>query len=217
MKIEYVCPRCQYRFTSERDAATEGVVCPACMNVIKKAPETQPTLEAQRNTVKCPKCESILQVKNNGEKVKNITCPICKKSLQVLFPDDEGKTIYGGVPDDGRTILPTNQKIESSCVLVVDGKEYELVLGKNTVGRKASTSMASLQFQTADLYMSRHHAIVNVRRIADGSLRVSVKNYENKNKTLVDSHPLGKDDELVLHDGSVILMGKTQVMFKVKS
>lgn len=166
--------------------------------------------------VTCPKCSSILQVKNTGESVKNVTCPICKNSLQVLFPDDEGKTIYGGVPDDGRTILPTIQKTESSCVLVVEGKEYELVLGKNTVGRKASTSLASLQFQTADMYMSRHHAIIIVRRIADGSLRVSVKNYENKNKTFVDGHSLTKDDEVILHDGSVILMGKTQVMFKVK-
>lgn len=170
----------------------------------------------ERKTVKCPKCSSILQVKNNGEKVKNITCPICKSPLQVLFPDDEGKTIYEGVPDDGRTIFPTIQKTESSCVLVVDDKEYELVLGKNTVGRKASTSLASLQFHTADMYMSRHHSIINVRRIADGSLRVSVKNYENKNKTLVDGHPLERDDEVILHDGSVILMGKTQVLFKLK-
>ena len=79
----------------------------------------------ERKTVKCPKCSSILQVKNNGEKVKNITCPICKSPLQVLFPDDEGKTIYEGVPDDGRTIFPTIQKTESSCVLVVDRYVYE--------------------------------------------------------------------------------------------
>ena len=167
--------------------------------------------------VKCPQCNSILEVKNTaGERVKNIVCPVCKKQLQVLFPDDDGKTIYGGVPDDGHTVIPTQQKIESSCALIVDGTEYELLLGRNTVGRKAATSVASLQFTTSDMYMSRHHSVINVRRIADGSLRVSVMNYENKNKTYVDGHPLEKDDEVILHDGSVIQMGKTQVRFKYK-
>lgn len=167
--------------------------------------------------VTCPKCGSMLKVKNSlGERVKNVTCPVCKNQLQVLFPNDDGETIYGGVPDDGRTVLPTKQKVESSCALVVDGIEYELLLGQNTVGRMAQSSVASLQFQTSDMYMSRHHAIINVRRIADGSLRVSVKNYENKNQTYVDNHPLEKDDEVILHNGSIIMMGKTHVCFKIK-
>ena len=162
--------------------------------------------------VKCPKCNSILQVKNSaGEQVKNITCPICKNPLQVLFPDDEGKTIYGpSVPDDGRTVLPTTQRVETSCVLMVDGTEYELLFGRNTVGRKANSSVASLQFKTSDMYMSRHHAVINVMRIAEGALRVSVKNYENKNKTYVDGRVLEKDEEIVLRNGSTILMGKTK-------
>lgn len=167
--------------------------------------------------VKCPQCGSILQVKNSaGESVKNVKCPICQNQLQVLFPDLSGKTIYGGVPDDGHTVLPTKQNLEKSCVLLVDGIEYELLLGRNTVGRKADSSMASLQFVTSDMYMSRHHSVINVRRIADGSLRVSILNYQNKNKTYVDKNPLEEGEEIVLHDGSIILMGKTQVRFKYK-
>ncbi|MCR4854308.1 MAG: hypothetical protein K5893_12045 [Prevotella sp.] len=38
MKIEYTCPRCHYQFSSERDAATEGVECPCCMNIIRTQP-----------------------------------------------------------------------------------------------------------------------------------------------------------------------------------
>ncbi len=171
----------------------------------------------EKKRVECPRCKSLLQVKQKqGELVKDVTCPVCNKIIQVLFSDDEGKTIYGGVPDDGRTVLPTNQQMVSSCALMVDGVEYELLLGKNTVGRKASTSLASIQLSTSDMYMSRHHSIINVRRIADGSLRVSVLNYENKNKTFVDGIPLEAGDEPILHNGSIILMGKTQVTFKFK-
>ena len=75
-------------------------------------------MEVKRVT--CPKCGSMLKVKNSlGERVKNVTCPVCKNQLQVLFPNDDGETIYGGVPDDGRTVLPTKQRLSRHAHLLL--------------------------------------------------------------------------------------------------
>ena len=179
--------------------------------------------------VKCPKCNSLWDVKNNkNEAVKKFACPICKTPLQVVFqmpynfgdtsesdtilPDDGHTMLF----DEGRTVLPELQVKEETCYLVVNGNNYDLLLGRNTVGRKATTSVASIQFVTDDMYMSRHHSVINVRRMTSGEIKVDISNYENKNKTFVNGNILQNGESFVLHDGDSIKMGNTTVIYKTK-
>lgn len=89
-------------------------------------------------------------------------------------------------------------------------------MGINSVGRKASTSKATIQIDTSDRSMSRMHSIINVTRMFDGTLRTTIKNADNKNITYVGGQILYDGDTIVLNDGDVIKMGNVNITF-VKS
>ena len=186
----------------------------------------------------CPKCRAILDVKNSqNEEVKIITCPSCKTGLKVKFPPQqepvEAKTFLSGQPTagngttqlgglDGRTILggntvlgTSNQGTSVTARLTYGGKDYPLKEGQNIIGRQGTTSMATVQIETADRYMSRQHCSITVSTLPDGTKKVVLRNYQNKNQTTVDGQPIENDDTIRLTDGNCITMGHTTVTFKL--
>ena len=186
----------------------------------------------QTKRIQCPHCKVVLDVKNsNNEVSKQIRCPNCKSMLQVTFPPQEevieartfygpnaggieGATQYGGGVD-GRTRLGNSApKNCSNLRLVLDGIEYPLSEGLNVVGRKASTSTASIQLDTSDRYLSRQHCRIMVSSLPDGTKKAVLSNYQNKNRTIVNNQPMEEGDEIRLVDGYSITMGHTTLTFK---
>jgi hypothetical protein len=55
-----------------------------------------------------------------------------------------------------------------------------------------------------------------VIRLANGSYKSVVKDYQNKNIILVDGVELMQDEQLVLKDGAVLEMGLTSMIFVQK-
>lgn len=190
----------------------------------------------------CPKCRAILDVKNSqNEEVKIITCPSCKTGLKVKFPPQqepvEAKTFLSGQPTagggttqlgglDGKTVLgggtggstvlgTPNQGTSVTARLTYGGKDYPLKEGQNIIGRQGTTSMATVQIETADRYMSRQHCSITVSTLPDGTKKVVLRNYQNKNQTTVDGQPIENDDTIRLTDGNSITMGHTTVTFKL--
>ena len=171
--------------------------------------------------IKCPQCSVILKVINSqNDTEKLIKCPNCGKKILVRFHSqtsaEDGATQYGGIPTAGATQLGESRVQQQTCLLVLDGIEYELSIGPNTIGRKASTSNADIQLETDDRYMSRNHALINVRRLPDGNIKVDISNSQNKNATKVNGQTIGDDDAFVLHDGDKVTMGKTTITFRTK-
>jgi uncharacterized protein YbaR (Trm112 family) len=185
--------------------------------------------------IKCPKCQCLLDVRNSkDEAVKIITCPQCHTQLQVIFKKQSptpsgGKTIYvsgggekggtidgGNPPEDGVTILPPSSPSSQSKRphLVFQNQSYALAPGVNTVGRKASTSTATVQIATSDRYMSRSHVRINVVNLPDGSIKATLSNDRNKNITSVKGQPLQDGDEIILSNGDDIKMGDTLLIYK---
>lgn len=200
----------------------------------------------QTKKIKCPNCDVVLEVKNSkNETVKQITCPQCKAVLKVNFPPeqepieaktyyappkqkpaDNGATQYGGV-DDGTTRFdgvdvgttqyePHLAKKDSSAQLVYDGQTYDLEEGQNIVGRKGTTSKATVQIETTDRYMSRQHCSIKVTTLPDGTKKVVLSNYQNKNATMVNGQKIETGDEIRLTDGNSITMGHTTIIFNNK-
>lgn len=95
----------------------------------------------------------------------------------------------------------------------VSGRIYSLRLGINTIGRKASTSTASVQIHTADRTMSRRHAIIDVRQAGGGIVHI-LKNGANKNPSYLNGTLIGRTDQFVLNNGDHIKMGSTELTFK---
>ena len=176
--------------------------------------------------IQCPNCGVILDVRNSKmEDEKLITCPQCKATLKVKFRHETpleartvlagrysgGETQLGGM-DNGATRLASASRAITFC-LIAEGKPYPLSLGMNTVGRKAPSSQASLQIETDDRYMSRRHAKIEVRELAEIRQAI-ISNDQNKNATYVDGQELQSGDAVILRDGSEIIMGKTHVIYK---
>ena len=170
---------------------------------------------------KCPGCGIILEVTNvNNEAQRQITCPGCGKSLIVPFymlnkkPENEAATQLGKSPDSGyHTQLGGANNSLSSCALECNGQRHNLDVGVFHVGRMANTSQADVQIPTQDGFMSRQHAIITVRRLADGSLKADIRDDQSKNGTKVNNVVLGPGDAIVLHNGDRIQMGETTVFF----
>lgn len=173
----------------------------------------------QTINIKCPSCGVILKVTNSkNEPVKRFACPKCYKPIMVPFyklnPED-GETQMDGKKGAQSTQLVSNE-MQQSCHLTCEGKEYDLPVGTYSIGRQAVTSTADIQIDTDDLYMSREHAMLNVRRLADGGIKVDVSNLKNKNTTKVNDYMLEPGDAIVVHDGDVIKMGNTTVTVHIK-
>ncbi len=173
----------------------------------------------QTINIKCPGCNVVLKVTNSkNEPVKRFACPKCGKAILVPFyklqPED-GETQMDGKGEAQSTQLATSE-MQQSCVLHCEGKEYELPIGSYSVGRKAVTSTADIQIDTDDLYMSREHAMMNVRRLPDGGIKVDICNLKNKNTTQVNDYLLEPGDAIVMHDGDTIKMGNTLLTIHIK-
>ena len=193
----------------------------------------------QTKRIKCPNCNAVLDVKNSQDEcVKQITCPSCKALLQVKFtppppPKEpiEAHTFYA-VPkptleDDGNTQLAKGRDSSTqlasagssqfcqNALLTFEGREYKLEEGQNIIGRKANTSTATIQIETADRYMSRQHCSITVKTLPDGTKKAILSNYQNKNSTKVDGQEIATGDEIRLSDGNSITMGHTTIIFKL--
>lgn len=190
----------------------------------------------QTKKIKCPNCDVVLEVKNSkNETVKQITCPQCKAVLKVNFPPKqeplEAKTYYAppkqpvadnGVTqlagaDYGATLLVTgSSKPLSTAKLTLGSTTYPLEEGQNIVGRKGTTSKATVQIATDDRYMSRQHCCITVTTLPDGTKKVVLSNYQNKNATMVNGLEMKTGDEIRLTDGNSITMGHTTIIFNNK-
>lgn len=162
----------------------------------------------EQKYVKCPKCKAVLLVKNSkGENTKQIVCPQCMASIQVVF-DAQEQIVHDGENDEALTKI-VSPSYKSAFVLTCNGATYRLKQGENTIGRWSSHSPASITIRTNDMYMSRFHAIIRIITLPNGDTRATISNGRNKNATFVNNIVLQQGDEIYLNDGDEITMGKT--------
>ena len=188
----------------------------------------------QTKRIICPQCKAILDVRNSkNEEVKQITCPSCKTLLQVKFAPQqepiEAPTFIAPSPSqsalDGETQLAgagyaatqlvSSSKSKATAKLLFHGIDYELEEGQNIIGRKGTTSKATVQIDTDDHYMSRQHCSITVKTLPDGTKKFVLSNYQNKNLTTVDGLEIANGDVIRLSDGNSITMGHTTITFKL--
>jgi DNA-directed RNA polymerase subunit RPC12/RpoP len=178
-----------------------------------------------KKLVKCDSCGVTLEVPQRKEEpYRDIHCPNCNHQLHVEFKETVrqiAETIYGGQPGrvsragshaDGETVLAA-PKAAISGKLKVGLQQYPLRMGNNVVGRKAASSQANVQIVTDDKYMSRQHSLIKVSKVADGSLKALISNYQNKHTTYVNGMELLAGDEVQLLNGALIKMGITTIKY----
>ena len=188
--------------------------------------------------IKCPTCGKVLRLQDASNiNAASFVCPVCKErhivgecqrfveqpqsgydATQYGTPpnpqsggDNEVTMLQGG-GGEATSIAQTPSVIVGQLV-DHEGRNYNLRLGVNTIGRKASTSTATVQILTSDRTMSRSHAVIDVRKAGAGVVHV-LKNGANKNPSYINGSLIGRQDQFVLNDGDRIKMGCTELVFK---
>ncbi|MBQ8487639.1 MAG: FHA domain-containing protein [Prevotella sp.] len=161
----------------------------------------------------CPKCKTSLNVSNiNNEPFRLIACPQCQTQLRIKFNvQPPAAPPPAPAHDESETVIGTARKLSATYALECEGRTYQLADGVNTVGRQATTSRASLQIATGDQKMSRHHAQIQLQRLANNTVKLKISNWQNKNGTWVNGMQLADGEILFIEPGDNIRMGSTEL------
>lgn len=180
------------------------IKCPTCGKVLR----LQDTLNINAATFTCPVCNekhTVGRCQRYVERSK-LTSPSCEETQYGPTQSSacgEDETRIGSVPDTEIGTLADNM-----------GRTYQLCIGINTIGRKASTSTASVQIVTDDRTMSRSHAIIEVSDIGGEMIHI-LRNGANKNPSYLNGTVIGSQDQFILNNGDCIKMGTTELIFKI--
>lgn len=166
--------------------------------------------------VTCPNCRAIIVIENiPGISNKMLTCPKCgfRSKVSVFMQDADSCTVTQTVfVDEEPTQVLLPEMDRTVGVLCVDGKEYSLHEGKNTIGRKAKSGHAEVQI-SEDIYMSRQHAVIYIEATSEG-LAHKLVSTNPKNPIKVNGKPLNDGEEVLLKWGDELQFGKTEILFE---
>lgn len=181
--------------------------------------------------IKCPFCGAVLKVKQQaGLEKASITCPVCKKKTpfsdyqNVINKDSEETEIPGGFKTNSNSEDTTtyNEFVNTTigCLVEKSGKRWSLHPGVNTVGRKTQSNPQQVEIPISDYTgerkMSRNHAKIEVVRLANGSAKHILYNWQNKNMTYVGGDPIESGDRIVLNNGTLIKFANIDVRFVIE-
>ena len=202
---------------------TKRIICPKCKAVLDVTNSKNETLKQ----ITCPSCKTILQVKFQPRQEAPQQEPIeahtyyapPKRSMadsgETQLAGAGGETVLGGGLSGATQLYMPTQKTTSTAKLTFEGNDYPLEEGQNIVGRKGTTSKATVQIATEDRYMSRQHCSITVTTLPDGTKKAVLSNYQNKNLTTVDGQEIETGDEIRLTNGDRVTMGHTTVVFNL--
>lgn len=168
--------------------------------------------ETKKETIQCPSCGLVMAINFSPAVLqKTLVCPNCHTSRKVaeyLLYREPTKKNNEGSTQVVRNALPKQAQLTDLST----GRSYSLQRGKNTLGRKAATSDATVQIETTDSFMSRNHIGIDVEN-QNGGIYCVLYNTRNRNKTLVNGNRVEEGDRIELQDGTMITLGNTQLKF----
>ncbi len=109
---------------------------------------------------------------------------------------------------------PKEKAAIGSLIELSNSKKYILQEGKNTLGRKSSSSAVSVPIETNDRYMSRNHLTIEVINGGKEYIHIAYNSKEEV-ETYVNNKMLSSSDQIVLERGDSIQMGDTKFKFEL--
>jgi len=168
--------------------------------------------------VKCGTCKQLIVFDANKLNLDfpQIKCPKCKATNKLILSEKQKQAIK-------QKPLPKPKEITVfGAILVVEtdgppSQLFELRKGINTIGRLSSSFQADVAVETADMRMSRKHALIEVFKIKDrNNWGFVLCNFENKTPIqLNDDCKMSFLDEIYLKNGDKIKIGNSILIFNV--
>jgi len=180
-----------------------------------------------KNIITCPKCKEKLTIDVDPKKEKfAVKCPICDNTFTVALRKKEVKipttatvadsSMYGMHKSDSSDTLSALDIMKGEPVLIFEGVTYPLQIGRNTIGRKSTQGMATIQLPSNDRYMSRVNAVINVTKVADETFSAVLNSANERNLARVNGKEIKMEDRIILLNGYILTLGNSQVLFSLK-
>ena len=157
---------------------TKRIKCPSCGVLLD-------VRNSQNEAVKmitCPQCKTQLRVMFSQQHAATPqsfgeTEYVGNSNGETQYVNrDNGETRYVGhsssPSQSDETILAGKNEEVTPGYLLYGGQKYSLGFGNNVIGRKATTSQATVQIATDDRYMSRQHLVIQVIKASTDKVRV---------------------------------------------
>ena len=197
------------------------IKCPTCGKVLRL--NETPTIN--KATFTCPNCKEKHIVGNCQRYTPAPPKPAAPSADETRYGNMASAQRQGGdetryagyrsgATSGDETLVGAPPQPKVGMLVDSNGTAYQLAIGFNTIGRKASSSTASVQIATDDRTMSRNHAVIEVQN-AGGKLLHILKNGANKNPSYHNNALIAPGDQLILNNGDRIKMGETILMFKI--
>lgn len=202
------------------------IKCPFCGAVLKV--KQQPGLD--KASITCPVCKNKSSFTASKAALDGATSATMVDGDKTQLPGapynfgmDAEKTLYtaGNKSHFNNEETTTAKPINISIGALVEksGKRWPLHPGVNTIGRKLQSDPQQVDVPISDYTgarrMSRNHAKIEVIRLANGSAKHILYNWQNKNSTFVGGDPLEADDRIVLNNGTVLKFANVDVKFVI--
>lgn len=179
--------------------------------------------------IKCPHCGKVLILADKPN-INNavFTCPVCNEKQKVgdcqrivdtpkpsIASEETQYNFQSSSASRGEEtqIVGCTPQMSIGSLLDGNGCSYQLSMGINTIGRKATTSSATIQINVEDRYMSRSHAVIEVKNAGGQAIHI-LRNGAGKNPSYLNGTLIEANDQLILNNGDRIKLGYTELVFK---
>ena len=177
--------------------------------------------------VRCPKCNSYTVFDEtryqSGQRLVFV-CSECNKQFAIRLASpspSKGGENSGGTA--GQFTPPSEGKGEAfASIIVVENafhyrQEIPLEMGDNVFGRYVHGTNINKPIETVDPSVDTRHCIIRVQHGKDGQLQYTLRDAPSGTGTFYMNEILRDQDRIRLQDGSVITIGATTLILKVKS
>lgn len=200
-EIKIKCPKCGkiLRLMDKPNINNSAFACPVCKEKSKVG-------DCQRVVVVPKQSVTSEETQYNAKPRTNTNTEETQYAGNYSSSADKEETRIAGMSQN--TDIP-----KIGCLLDNFGRSYALRIGVNSIGRKATTSPATVQIDTADKTMSRNHAIIEVRNTGGQVIHI-LRNGANKNPSYLNGILIQANDQLILNNGDRVKFGNTELVFK---
>lgn len=154
--------------------------------------------------ITCPKCEHSFSFdETRYRQVKSISfaCPACRKHFSLTLDEIEEMNREEIDAPYGYITVIENQ----FCYR----QTFALQPGDNVIGRHSPGSVVDISIQSGDMSMDRRHCIINVKPMADGTARYTLRDNPSLTGTFLRSEILNDRERATLKHEDVVTIGAT--------
>lgn len=171
--------------------------------------------------VPCPKCQHLTifdETRYLAGQTLVFVCEQCKKQFAIRI--GAGKLRPTRKEENWDEVEQEAVEKGLGCLIVVENRfAYKQVLplqeGENLIGRKDAGTSVTLPIETSDRSMDRKHCILHVTRSRQpGKFTYTLRDFPSITGTFLQNRILDDKERAVLHDGDVITLGATSLIFR---